>query len=105
VTDGDDRMSAWVALFDIHPGQAAELGYWAHPDARGRGLVTRSVPLVARHAKETVGLQRLRAMISPGNHASVQVALTNGFEHTGTLRGATTLRGESADLEIYDKVL
>lgn len=105
VTDGDDLMSAWVALFDIQPGQAAELGYWAHPAARGRGLVTRAVPLVARHAKETLGLERLRAMISPGNDASVQVVLANGFERTGTLRGATTLRGESSDLEIYDRLL
>jgi len=105
VTEGDDRMSAWVALFDIRPGQAAELGYWAHPDARGRGLVTRAVPLVARHAKVVLGLERLRAMISPGNDASVQVALANGFEHTGTLRGATTMHGESADLEIYDLAL
>ncbi|MCW2795983.1 GNAT family N-acetyltransferase [Nocardioides sp.] len=105
VTDGDDRMSAWVALFDISPGRAAELGYWAHPDARGRGLVTRSVPLVARHAKDVLGLERLRAMISPGNDPSARVVLATGFEHTGTLRGATTMRGESADLEIYDKVL
>jgi RimJ/RimL family protein N-acetyltransferase len=105
VTEGDDRINAWVALFDIRPGQSAELGYWAHPHARGRGLVTRSVPLVSQHAKEVLGLERLRAMISPGNDASVQVAAANGFEHTGTLRGATTLGGASADLEIYDKVL
>lgn len=104
-TGSDDRMSAWVALFDIRPGESAELGYWAHPDARGRGLVSRSVPLVARHARDVLGLERLRAMISPGNDASVQVAVANGFEHTGTLRGAATVRGEAADLEIYDKVL
>src|SRR5439155_1154201 len=30
--------------------EEAELGYWTHPDARGRGVITRAARLAVRHA-------------------------------------------------------
>ena len=44
-----DEYLGQVSLFDLEP-DAAEVGYWSHPSARGRGLMTEATRLVARHA-------------------------------------------------------
>ncbi len=65
---------------------SGEIGYWAHPDARGRGLVTEAVALAVRHAMHPDGLDRRRLTLhaAAGNDASNAVALRTGFERVGT---------------------
>lgn len=49
----DDRLLANVAVFGLDDGRSptgGEIGYWAHPDARGRGIVSEAVDLVVAHA-------------------------------------------------------
>lgn len=104
-TGEDDALAGWVALFNHQPGHAAELGYWAHPDARSRGLTRRAAATAERYAVEGLGLTLLRANIAPDNAASRRLAEALGFEATGVLKQATTVRGEPADLVTYAKLL
>jgi len=98
---GDDRLLAEVAIF-IHPPQdrQGEVGYWAHPDARGRGVTTEGVRLAVRHAllpteDGGLGLPRVLLRAAEGNLASLRVAEKAGFTRTGRDRAANLLRDGS----------
>jgi RimJ/RimL family protein N-acetyltransferase len=87
---------------------SGEVGYWAHPAARGTGVTTEAVGLLVRHAFSPVaegglGLRRLLLKAAVGNDASQHVAETNGFHRTGVERQAERLGdGSYADLVDYD---
>ena len=106
----DDRCVGSVALMGlggIDP-TSAEVGYWTHPDARGRGVMTEAVDLIVRHAFAPrddggLGLRRLDLLAAETNRASQQVATRNGFVQTGIRRQAERLGdGSYADLVAYD---
>ena len=75
------------------------MGYWTHPDARGKGVMTRAVRTMLRHAltpAEEGGLGLLRVQIShaDGNDASRHVIEQCGFRHTGRERRSLRLRDD-----------
>jgi [ribosomal protein S5]-alanine N-acetyltransferase len=94
VTDASDRLLANIAIFrldDPANPTGGEIGYWAHPDARGRGVVSDAVDLVVAHAFAPVaegGLGRHRIQIGAawGNAASRHVAERAGFTLVGHFR-------------------
>lgn len=65
----------------------AAVGYWLRPEARGRGIATTAVKLLARWAFHEVGVQRLELTTAPENVASQRVAERAGFTREGVLRG------------------
>ncbi|WP_018155364.1 GNAT family N-acetyltransferase [Demetria terragena] len=74
----------------------AAIGYWAHPEARGRGVITEAVSLAVRHAfapssEGGLGRQRVVLIAADGNHGSMTVAERSGFRHTGTDHDAEVL--------------
>jgi RimJ/RimL family protein N-acetyltransferase len=85
-----------------------EIGYLAHPDARGRGVMREAVGLATRHlfvGTEDGGLGAARAYIraAADNTASQYVALANGFTQYGRERRSATLRdGAFTDLVLFD---
>lgn len=103
-----DQLLANISLFDIKPGDDAEIGYWTHPSARGRGVMTEACGLVVRHAfipaeDGGVGLRRLKAFAGEGNTASRHVVETNGFLATGLHRADTEVAdGAWVDTITYD---
>jgi RimJ/RimL family protein N-acetyltransferase len=55
------------------------IGYWLLPVARGRGLATSAVRLMAAWAARELGLERLRITTEPENQRSQRVAERCGF--------------------------
>jgi RimJ/RimL family protein N-acetyltransferase len=110
---GTDVCLGSVAVMDLGGalGTVGEIGYWAHPDARGRGVMTEAVRLAVRHAfvpREEGGLGRLRLRLNAadGNMASAHIALASGFTQVGRDRSAEPLGdGVFADLVRYDLLL
>lgn len=107
----EDRICAEIGLFGVaNPARSGELGYWAHPDARGRGITTDGVRLAAGHALAPadaggLGLRRLVIRVATGNPVSAQVARAAGFRPSGVDRRAELLRdGQVVDLERFDLV-
>jgi RimJ/RimL family protein N-acetyltransferase len=85
-----------------------EIGYLAHPDARGAGAIREAVGLVAAYllrdaASGGLGAQRAYLRAAEGNTASRHVAVTNGFREYGRERSSETLRdGSVCDMVLYD---
>ena len=103
VTEPDvtgDVVLASVGYFDLAEGVAAEIGYWTHPGARGRGVMTRATRRVLAHCFDDLDLDRVRAVSAVDNPASRHVLEANGFVLAGVERGGT--RGGAADAAVYD---
>lgn len=64
----------------------ATVGYWVARSVRGRGVCTRALRLLSRHALDTMQLQRVDLITDPDNIASQRVAEKVGFRREGVLR-------------------
>lgn len=103
----DDDLLGSVALHDLDGPGGAEVGYWAHPRARGRGVMTEAVRLAVRHAFIPVedgglGLEKLRLVSAVDNAASRRVADAAGFREVGVERQGTRCSDGRHDAVIYD---
>jgi RimJ/RimL family protein N-acetyltransferase len=65
-----------------------EVGYWLRADARGHGVATRALALVAAWALSVEGVARLQLRAAVENEASRRVAEKAGFRLEGVLRSA-----------------
>ncbi len=85
-----------------------EIGYLAHPDARGRGVMRAACRLATRHlltgiGDGGIGASRVSIKAAVGNTASRHVAVTNSYTECGRERSSQRLRdGSLADMVLYD---
>lgn len=103
VTDresGELAGAVSLARFDWREWRA-EIGYWLVPDARGRGVATRSVRLVSRWAFDELGLVRLELLAHPDNVRSQAVAERSGFAREGRVRSYRRSREGRSDMLLY----
>lgn len=100
-TDRADVVLGAINVFDI-TDHDAEIGYWAHPSARGRGLMQAALPLVTSWAFAELGLRRVRCFAAVDNAASRHVISASGYRETGIERLGTTIRTGLADVALYD---
>lgn len=75
----------------------SEVGYWADPRARGRGVTTAAVRAVCRWAFGALDIQIIEWRCEVGNTASRRVAEKAGFLIEGTLRRRLVHRGVRVD--------
>ncbi len=86
-----DRASG-LLLASVGPVQwrpeahEAEIGYWVHPEGRGRDLCTRATAAVSRWLLTEAGVRRLELLADVQNLASQRVAEKAGFTREGLLR-------------------
>lgn len=67
-------------------GYRGHIGYWVVAEARGRGVCSGALRLLADWALEELRLQRLELITDPDNAASQRVAEKVGFRREGVLR-------------------
>jgi [ribosomal protein S5]-alanine N-acetyltransferase len=76
-----------ISLWDVDwRHRNAMISYWLGPGARGRGLATAAVRLIAGWAFGELELARLAMFVEPDNVASRRVAERCGFVREGRLR-------------------
>ena len=76
-----DRLLGSIALNPVVWEQrAADVGYWVAAHARGRGVATRAVRMLADWAFRMLRLERLELRTQRDNHASQAIAAHAGFE-------------------------
>jgi [ribosomal protein S5]-alanine N-acetyltransferase len=79
-----------------------EIGYWAHPDARGRGIATEAVRLVTAYAKDSGLATSLLIRCASSNMASRWVAERAGYREIGIQPASEPVGdGEVTDLVLY----
>jgi RimJ/RimL family protein N-acetyltransferase len=98
----DDRILGTICWFHWTPGAEVEIGFWTHPDARGRGLMTRAARLVTGHVFATLGVLRVTAFAAVDNAASRHVIESAGFRQYGVERYGALVRDGRADMALYD---
>ncbi len=85
----------WAGLQHLEGGPEVELGYYLGRAAWGRGLATELARALVAHARETLGLARLVAVVRPENAASQGVLAKAGLRPVG--RG----RHYDADVQVW----
>jgi RimJ/RimL family protein N-acetyltransferase len=78
-----------------------DVGYLVAPWARRRGVATRAVRLISRHAFAELGAERIEILAEPSNQASIGVAERAGFTREGLLRAYQLVKGARRDMIMY----
>jgi RimJ/RimL family protein N-acetyltransferase len=91
----DEGRARYGGTIDLRPTgapSAGELGFGLHPDARGRGVMSRAVRLVVAHAFATpvwgAPVTRVHWRAIAGNWGSRRAAWAAGFTFHGTIPGS-----------------
>jgi RimJ/RimL family protein N-acetyltransferase len=98
----EDVVLGGCSLNHVHLGEGrAAVGYWLMPEARGRGVTTHAVRLLARWAFDRLGVARLEVTCGPDNRASQRVAERCGFTREGELRSHMPFKGARRDTVVF----
>lgn len=103
-----DECLASIDLRHLPTLMGVEAGYWTHPEARGKGVMTRAMNLALRHAFTPVeangaGVHRVQLRAAQGNAASQRVARRTGFTEVGRDRQGLALSdGTTTDAIRFD---
>ncbi len=68
------------------PDLVAELGYWIRSDARGKGIGTTAARVLTNFGFESMGFERIEALVDVENLASKKLLLAAGYSLEGILR-------------------
>jgi RimJ/RimL family protein N-acetyltransferase len=98
----DDAVLGGGSLHEVDAEQGrAAVGYWLVSDARGRGIASRAVRLMARWAFDELGIARLEMTCAPDNPASQRVAERCGFTREGVMRSHMPFKGGRRDTVVF----
>lgn len=96
--DGADRLLAFAAVSVDHRNANGWVSYWAHPDARRRGITSQLVRALADRELGEGGLYRLELGYRANNPGSAAVAHAAGFVREGLEREKFLMNGARIDV-------
>lgn len=108
VSDGGPARGSFSLMGLDRRSGGAEVGYWVHPDVRGKAVATEAVGLMLRHAFTNennggLGLRRVIVAHVVGNEGSRLPIERNGFKLIGDERAVHQFRdGSVGDRMWYD---
>jgi RimJ/RimL family protein N-acetyltransferase len=101
----DGVVVGFVAFVELdHEGRQAEAGYAVDAAARGRGIASEALRVLAAWGFDELGLERIELLISAENQASKRVAERCGFTYEGTLRSLHVKEGLRADTTVWSRL-
>jgi ribosomal-protein-alanine N-acetyltransferase len=105
--NGVDKKFAGVISFhsmDL-PDLVAELGYWIRSDVRGKGIGTSAARMLANFGFESMGFERIEALVDVENLASRKLLLSAGFSLEGILRKKSRrYDGSQIDMALFSAI-
>jgi RimJ/RimL family protein N-acetyltransferase len=102
ITEGDDdRPVGSIGVRVLHDQGSAETGYHVVEEARGRGLATAALRLIAGWTFAVLPVARLQLTTHLDNPASQRVAEKAGFQREGVLRAWAEQHGARVDLVMW----
>jgi L-amino acid N-acyltransferase YncA len=101
VLEGEDRVIGFGAVHAFHPADSfrrtAEIGYFLHPDAVGRGIGTALLDRLIAASRQK-GIRTLLASISSCNERSLGFHLRRGFVEVGRFKAVGEKFGQDFDV-------
>lgn len=94
--DGGQPMGL-CGLFKRQNLEDPDIGYALLPEFRGQGYAYEAAQAVLVHARDDMGLPRLKAIVTPAHTASVRLLEKLGMRAEGFLR----MPGEDEDVALY----
>jgi ribosomal-protein-alanine N-acetyltransferase len=85
----------------VERGRRGEIAYDLKSAWQGRGVMTQVLPAVLAFGFERLGLHRLEAMVTPGNHRSCRLLERHGFRREGVMAGHAFWKGRYWDQIVY----
>ena len=101
--DGNQLGFAAFVQLDRDAGEG-EIGYAIDPEARGKGVATRSLDLLTRWGFDALALARIELIIDVENDGSARVAERAGYSFEGVLRSKHFKDGLRADLGVWSRL-
>ncbi|MEJ2127609.1 MAG: GNAT family N-acetyltransferase [Woeseiaceae bacterium] len=98
---GDDTPVGICGLFRRDGLDEPDIGYSTLPDHCGRGYAYEAAVAVVDYSRDELALDRLIAIISPGNDASIGLIRKLGFE----FERMHTMPGDDREVCVYGKSL
>lgn len=103
------RIGTFAGAISIHSiklaDHAGELGYWIAPEFRGRNICAAAAEMISEFALDSIGFNRIEALVDHNNIASQKVLQKSGFEREGLLRKKITKEnGKTTDMFIFARV-
>ena len=98
----DAYLGEVVAVLGEH--RVGELGCGVVPAARGRGVATEALRLLAEWALGTLGLGRLQVFVAPENVPALRLAESAGFRREGLLRAYWENDGARLDAVVLSRL-
>jgi RimJ/RimL family protein N-acetyltransferase len=100
--DAQDRLLGSFGLMELdrEPGYG-EIGYWVVAEARGRGVATRALRMLADWARDELRLTTIEVLPHKDNLPSRRVAEKAGFVDTGELVGSPRAEIEEPIYAVY----
>lgn len=98
------QLAGSIGAHSVTDG-VAHVGYWTAAEARGRGLTTEALRVLARWFLTEREAARVELVVEPANVASARVAEGAGFVFEGVLRQRMSLRNRRIDVAMYSALL
>ena len=99
---GSDEYLGNVLLHSFEwDARSCEIGYWLLPGARGRGVSARAARLLATWTIESLGIDRIEALVDFDNTASLRSIERAGFTREGQLRQVAHPHRGRVDFAIF----
>ena len=96
-----DQLVGLIGLRFSVGDYVANIGYWLSDHVSRRGLVTRSVQELCRHAFEQMNVERVEIRAATENPRSWRIAERVGFTREGTLRRCERVSERLLDHYMY----
>jgi hypothetical protein len=105
--NGDDAKFA--GCFSFHSmdlrEHVAEIGYWLAAPMRGKGLGTTATKMLTQFGFESIGFERIEAVVNIENLASRNLLLNAGYTLDGIMRKKSRKEdGSQIDMALYSAI-
>ena len=101
IASADDDTYLGEVMLNLQEDDVGELGCGIVDAARGRGIATQALRLLAEWSLTNLGLGRVQAIVALENPAAMRLAERAGFHREGLLRAYWEREGARLDAVIY----
>lgn len=98
----EDKLVGSIGyLFLDQENKKTEIGYWLGKEYEGKGLVTKSIKVLIKHAFDELKLNKIEIGVATNNLKSRAIPEKLGFKREGELRDYEYINGRFLDRIIY----